>query len=167
MTGKAALLGLGARGTRWAGMFVHAGWRVAGFDPDPKATGLAQARHGWRREQTISATVADADWIMICLPDRLELMRKVVQRAQVQAAETAIIAVSSSLHDVEAVQGCAIRPSQVVLVTGDAGSQVNLTFTSRNPPDLKIAALSTLSQVCPVPAQEVLPGDQSADARSA
>ena len=117
MSSKAAILGLGERGRAWAGMFRDAGWRVSGFDPDPSAMGLPTGSRGWRREQTISSTVAYADWVICCVPDRLELMQKIIQRAQAEAADAAVIAVTSRLHDVDAVQGCAIRPAQVVLIT--------------------------------------------------
>ncbi|WP_413719892.1 hypothetical protein [Silicimonas sp. MF1-12-2] len=149
MSSKAAILGLGERGRAWAGMFRDAGWRVSGFDPDPSAMGLPTGSRGWRREQTISSTVAYADWVICCVPDRLELMQKIIQRAQAEAADAAVIAVTSRLHDVDAVQGCAIRPAQVVLITHAPAGGVELNLTSRNQPDLKVAALAVLSEVCP------------------
>ena len=118
MNRKAAVLGLGGRGRAWAEMFRDAGWRVSGFDPDPSCQGLPGGSRGWRREETISTTVAHADWVVCCLPDRLELMQKVIQRAQAEAPGNAVIAVTTKAHDVDAVQGCALRPAQVVLITG-------------------------------------------------
>ncbi len=170
MSRKVAILGLGQRGLAWAETFRQAGWLVSGFDPDPAAPGLPKGSKGWRREQTISATAAQADWVICCLPDRLELMQKVVQRAQAEAPRNAIIAVCSREHDVEAVQGCAMRPSQIVLLTGVAGQGIGLNLTGRNPAELKIDAIAALSSVCPEPLV-TLPSDiavgQSRDARSA
>lgn len=170
MNRKAAILGLGQRGLAWAEMFREAGWRVSGFDPDAGATGLPKGSRGWKREQTISATAAQADWVICCLPDRLELMQKVIQRAQAEAPQNAVIAVNSRSHDIEAVQGCAMRPSQIVLLTGDTGHGIGLNVTSRNPPALKIDAMATLSEVCPDPVltlPEDTGRDQSRDTRSA
>ena len=56
----------------------------------------------------------DPSALLGCLPDRLELMQKVIQRAQAEAPEGAVVAVTSHQHDVDGVQGCAIRPAQVV-----------------------------------------------------
>lgn len=148
MSRKAAVLGLGERGTAWADAFRDAGWRVSGFDPDPAALGPPRGSRGWRREETISTTVAHADWVVCCLPDRLELMQKVIQRAQAEAPEAAVVAVTSRQHDVDAVQGCAIRPAQVVLVTGAPDRGVDLNVTGRNQAGLKLDALAVLSEVC-------------------
>ena len=149
MSRKAAIIGLGERGSAWAEMFRAAGWRVSGFDPEPGAKGLADGSRGWRREETISRTVAYSDWIVCCVPDRLELMRKVMQRVQAEAPEGAVIAVASELHDVDAVQGCAVRPAQVIRVGGDNASGHSLFVTTRNAQDLKVQALAVLSEVCP------------------
>lgn len=170
MSRKAAILGLGTRGKVWAEMFREAGWRVSGFDPDPGVSGLSGSARGWRRAETISACVASADWVVCCLPDRLELMTKVMQRAQAEAPDEAVIAVTSPLHDCEAIQGCAFRPSQIVHLGGDPGSGVALNVTARNTPDLKVAALAVLSEVCPsIPSTGYGDDaeDQSDDAQSA
>lgn len=149
MSRKAAVLGLGDRGKAWAELFRDAGWRVSGFDPEPSAQGLPRGSRGWRREETISTTVAYADWVICCLPDRLELMRKVIQRAQAEAPEGAVVAVTTRAHDVDAVQGCALRPARVVLLTGTPEEGVELNITGRNQPELKLDALAVLSEVCP------------------
>ena len=80
MSKKAAIIGLGARGAAWAELFRDAGWVVSGFDPDPDVTGLAKGTRGWRRGETISSTVEQADWVLCCVSDRLELMTKIIQR---------------------------------------------------------------------------------------
>lgn len=170
MSRKAAILGLGARGCAWAEMFREAGWRVSGFDPDPAVQGLPAGSRGWRREDAISTAVGYADWVVVSLPDRLELMQMVMQRAQAAAPEGAVFAVHSANYDADAVQGCAIRPAQVVLVTGSAEDGFDLNVTSRNSADLTVAALAVLSEVSPkaVPLGDALPGvDQLAGSKSA
>ena len=170
MSRKAAILGLGERGSAWAEMFREAGWRVSGFDPDPSAAGLAAGSRGWRREETISSTVAHTDWVVCCLPDRLELMQMVIQRAQAEAPGNAVIAATSRQHDVDAVQGCAIRPAQVVLITGTPGDGFELNVTVRNDPELKVSALAVLSEVSPLvstPAEPIEESGHARDSRSA
>lgn len=170
MSRKAAILGLGERGSAWAEMFRDAGWRVSGFDPDPSVAGLSSGSRGWRKQDTISSTVAYADWVVCCLPDRLELLLKVLQRAQAEAPETALIAVTSRLHDVDAVQGCVTRPGQVVLITGAPETGFDLNVSARNAPELKVAALAVLSAICPSilpPALDSLPEAHSRDSKRA
>lgn len=170
MSSKAAILGLGERGRGWARLFREAGWRVSGFDPDPLAVGLPQGSRGWRREQTISSTVAYADWILLCVPDRLELIQKVIQRAQAEASDAAVIAVTSQLHDVDAVQGCAIRPAQLILISGTLEQGIELNLTSRNAQELKVAAMAVLSEVAPlgIPSPDVAASEgQARDSKSA
>lgn len=171
MSRKVAILGLGERGRAWAETFRGAGWRVSGFDPATDAPGLPKGSKGWRRETTISATVGSADWVICCLPERIELFRKVIQRAQAAAPEAAVIAVSSRCHDVDAVQGCAIRPAQVILLAGETTQGIEMVLTARNTGELRIDALATLSQVCPdqraASGIEADAGQRSRDARTA
>ncbi len=116
MSRKVAILGLGHRGHDWSNLFHTGGWRVSGFDPEPAPDGLPRFKSDWRRETTISATVHGADWVVICVPDRLELMRKVIQRAQAEAPKDATIAVASEAHSIDDIKDCAIRPGAVVRV---------------------------------------------------
>ena len=123
MTRRVAILGLGRRGTAFARAFHAAGWQVTGFDPDPAAGPGADLGRDWRREATISGTVSRADWLVLCLPERIELLRKVIQRAQAEARDDAIVAVVTRDTDAEAVQGCALRPAYVLRVgLGEAGA---------------------------------------------
>lgn len=170
MSRSAAVLGLGERGMRWAKAFHDAGWRVRGFDPDPAAQGLPPESRGWRRESTISKTVASADWVVCCVPDRLELMQKVIHRAQAEAPETAILAVSTRTHDVEAVQGCAIRPSRVGVISDVSPATAVLEVSARNPQELRVDMLAVLSEVGSVSlaaTDAAAEATQSRDARSA
>lgn len=141
---KAAVLGLGHRGQFWLETALKSGWQVSGFDPDPTAFG-GQRRGEWRRERTISGTVKDADWVVCCLPERLELMQKVIQRAQAEAPESSVIAVDTTLP-VEDVQTCATRRGQLVQVTFDHTAGFALSVTSRNVPALKEKATTTLAE---------------------
>lgn len=149
MSKKAAVLGLGERGKSWARLFQSAGWRVVGFDPDPLAGAKSMPSMGWRKAETISSTVSHADWVLLCLPDRLELIQKVIQRAQAEAPETAVIAVNAISHDLEEVQNCSIRPGRVVLLSGRPDTGVDLHVGGRNHDDLKIDALAALSELGP------------------
>lgn len=150
MSRKAAILGVGQTGGLWARDFLEAGWQVRFFDPDPVADGIQGLRTSCDRASTISGCVGGADWILIAVPDRLELMQKVIQRAQAEAPHSAVTAVVTRLHDVEAVQSCALRPSQLVTVSRQDDGGFDMNVTSRNPDDFRqeaVLALSGLSAV--------------------
>ena len=163
MSRKAAILGLGRRGADWARLLHRAGWQVAGFDPDPLAKGLPASARDCRREETISATVRGADWIICCLPDRLELTQMVLKRAQAEAEEDAVVAVHSIRHDVHEVQACAMRAAAVVQVSDRPGGGFTLDVSTKNSDHAKsfarevlaeVAALSTLDPGKPQRAQK-------------
>lgn len=168
MSRKVAIMGLGQRGLSWAEAFLDAGWRVSGFDPDPAVAGPSRNRRGWKREETISTSVSFADWVLICLPERLELVQKVIQRAQAQAPDGAAIAVVSQTFDIDAVQGCAIRPGRIAAITATPDDGPVLLLSAKNKADFKVDALAVLSEVCPAaPAVDVPKVVQRDDARSA
>lgn len=133
MTNRVAILGLGARGLRWAETCLAAGWEVSGFDPDDRVS----HDPGWQRADTISSAVKGANWVICCLPDRLELIRTVVQRAQAQTAGKALIAVATRAFDVDAVQGCAIRPGQVFRLNDGENGGIALDVTGQNNADTR------------------------------
>lgn len=141
---KAAILGLGNRGQFWLETALRSGWQVSGFDPDPTALRSAKERD-WRRESTISGTVKNADWIVCCLPERLELMQKVIQRAQAEAPEASVIAVDTRFA-VDDVQACATRRGQLVQVSYDDSDGFALSVTAQNAGNIKEAAKSTLAE---------------------
>ena len=145
MTGRAAVLGLGGRGARWVDTCLAAGWEVAGFDPDDRASAGTDGGAAWHREATISAAVKGASWVICCLPERLELMRTVIQRAQASAAADAVIAVASTEHDIEAVQGCAIRPAYVFRLSEGEAGELALDVSGRNDQDLRLRATEALA----------------------
>lgn len=149
MSRRVAVLGLGARGTRWARACLDVGWEVAGFDPDDRA-GRTLGGAGWRREGTISATVRRADWVICCLPERLELVQMVIQRVQAEAPRSAGVAVDIRGQDVEAVQGCALRPGQVVRVCERPDGGVALDVSSRNDEALRDEATGLLAELTAV-----------------
>lgn len=168
MTRRVAILGLGDRGVRWARTFHSSGWAVAGFDPDPSAGKPLNKLPDWRREKTISSTVQGADWVFCCLPDRLELMQMVLQRAQAEAPASAIVAVAARTYDIEAVQACTIRPGQVVRVTETDDGGLALDVSERNIPETRAVAregLAGLAAVLSMQADEV--EDQARGAESA
>jgi 3-hydroxyacyl-CoA dehydrogenase len=143
-------LGAGQTGTLWAEDFLEAGWRVRIFDPDPSAATNEPLKSGTERAGTISGCVALADWILIALPDRLDLMQKVIQRAQAEAPRDAITAVVSRSHDIEAIQNCALHPAKLIKVARHEDGGFDMNVTSRNPDDFRneaVLALSGLSAV--------------------
>ncbi|NNE82032.1 MAG: hypothetical protein HKN18_17320 [Silicimonas sp.] len=170
MTGRAAILGLGRRGTRWAEACQKAGWEVVGFDPDDRAGRTLAGDKTWHREQTISGTVKGVDWVICCLPERLELMRTVVRRAQAAAPEGAMIAVASRTFDIDAIQGCSIRPSRVFRVTEDDDGALTLDLNAQNPEDMRnlvketFSGLAAVLSLSPASGSEVAPLGQSKEA---
>jgi 3-hydroxyacyl-CoA dehydrogenase len=140
MSRRAAILGLGRRGEAWAALCLKAGWDVRVFDPAPNAASALGRLPGARRSETISTAVRGADWVVCSVPDRLELVQMVLQRAQAEMPGTAVVAVASPAHDVEALQSCTVRPGQVVrLVEPEAGG-VMIEVTERNAPDFRQSA---------------------------
>jgi len=141
---RVAILGLGERGQFWLKTALRSGWQASGFDPDPSAM-PAKRRSEWQREDTISATVKDADWVFLCLPERLELMQKVIQRAQAEAPDACVVAVDTHF-DVDSVQSCAMRRDRLVQVTFDHDAGFSLSVTTYNPSELKEEATRTLAE---------------------
>lgn len=157
MSRKVAVLGLGSTGGRWARDCHAAGWQIAVFDPDPAAEGGSPLKGDWKRHDTISATVRGADWVLICVPDRLELIRKVIQRAQAEAPPRAVILSASRVFDIDALQGCAWRPERVAQVGREDDGGIALTLSHRNPTDLRgdlTDALSAIAAVASIGASE-------------
>ena len=152
MTRKVAILGLGATGGRWARDCHAAGWRVAVFDPEPDAEGGRPLKGDWKRHDTISGTVKGADWVLIAVPDRLELIRKVIQRVQAEAPERAVILSAARAFGIDEVQGCAWRPEQVVLVGRDETGGIALTLSQKNAPGLREDLTEALSAIAAVAA---------------
>ncbi len=144
MSARVAILGLGDRGARWVETCLAAGWDVHGFDPDDRAARDVSGGASWRREKTISGAVAGADWVVCCLPERLELISTVIRRAQATAKD-AVIAVASDAFDVDAVQGCAIRPGHVFrLLEGEAG-ELALDVSPQNDARMRTTATEALA----------------------
>lgn len=131
---QAAILGGGQRGAGWAARFVLHGWDVALFDPDPAAPARIEAvleaaratlpalydsplpREGkLHLVPRISETVAEAEWIAECAPERLDLKRKLYQQVQAHCRPEAVIASASGRFTASALQDCATRPEVIVL----------------------------------------------------
>lgn len=164
MTRKVAVIGLGTRGGDISRAFHKSGWAVSGFDPDPRAEGAIDLGKDWSRETTISATVQGADWVVLCLPERLELVQMVIQRVQGAARKTATVAVMTSQFDVDAVQGCAIRPAFVARIDeGDDGGYI-LDVSTKTDPSTKTEAAATLALLA---AQEFAPKNRPAQSPKA
>jgi len=145
MKRQSAILGLGSRGRAWGRTLHGAGWFVVGFDPDPAVQEVSDMVPGMKREPTISATVRGADWVITCLPDRLELMRKVIQRAQAEAPEGAVIAVASPTHGIDDIQGCALRPASVIRVEANSEGGYGIDVSRKTDPATRSEAVSVLT----------------------
>lgn len=154
MSARVAILGLGGRGVRWVETFLAAGWDVHGFDPDDRAAREISGGASWRREKTISGAVSGADWVVCCLPERLELISTVVRRAQA-AAQDAVIAVASEDFDVDAVQSCAIRQGHVFRLLEGASGELALDVSPQN--DAKMRTMATEALAVLSAAQSVRP----------
>ena len=150
MTRTVAILGAGETGRRWKQDFLTAGWRVRLFDPDPDAPGFQDMTGDCRRVGTISGSVGDADWIVVAVPDRLELIQKVVQRAQAVATKEAVIAVTSRAYDIDALQGCGLRPGNIIRVLHDAEGGFDLHVRRRNDDGFRKKAVLALSELSAV-----------------
>ena len=170
MTERVAILGLGQRGARWAETCLAAGWDVCGFDPDGRAGVSISGGATWQRAPTISGAVQGATWVICCLPERLELMRTVVQRAQASAKMDAILAVVSADHNIDAVQGCAIRPSHVFRLNDVADGTLALDVSYLNGENEReqtkeaLAVLSAAQSVTPAPKPDELDMPKSRNA---
>ncbi len=130
----AAIIGGGVIGGGWAARFLLMGWDVRVFDPDPQAERkigevIANARRSLPGlsdvalppegrlsfHDTMSDAVAGAVWIQESVPERLELKRKVYQTLQEHCDPAAVIASSTSGFKPSELQGCALRPEQIVV----------------------------------------------------
>lgn len=104
---RLALLGCGARGSNILTLAQYGNWSPLVFDPDPALRCPAP------RAQTISQAVAEAPLIVIAVPDRIALMRKLVQVVQAHCPPSAEIVILSDAHEQDALRSCATRPMQI------------------------------------------------------
>lgn len=144
---SAAILGLGRTGGAWADALHDAGWAIRAFDPDERPEGRLPKGASARRVQTISGTVRDASWVFISLPQRVELIQKVMQRAQAEAPDHAVIVTTARDLDLDTVQGCARRPERVVMLRPGEDGRVALFMTGRNDETIRGDVLALLSEV--------------------
>ncbi|WP_457645514.1 3-hydroxyacyl-CoA dehydrogenase NAD-binding domain-containing protein [Profundibacter sp.] len=172
-----AIIGAGETGAGWAARFRVMGWNVRLFDPDDMARGLVgavlqQARRGLPGLsdvalpemgdmafcQTISEAVDGAVWIQECLPERLELKRKVFQKIQEHCGRAAVIASSSGTFTLAELQGCATRPEQIIATHALAPIYllplVELAVNDANPPEVKARANEVLQGIGMAPVDQ-------------
>lgn len=169
MSRRAAVLGLGARGRVWAEAFQIAGWEVRAFDPDPEASCPILPRNAYRREDTISATVQGADWVAVCLPERLELLQKVIQRAQAEAPKDTLIGVVTREFGIDDVQSCALRPAMVIVTEAKDDGGYACAVTPKTDPAARATAEKVLAELAALGSIAALAslGLQPPDAESA
>jgi hypothetical protein len=106
--------------------------------------------------------------VVFCLPERLELMQKVIQRAQAEAPE-AIFCVHTDF-EVESVQSCATRRGQILQVAYNDVTGFALSSTKDNPKELKenmVCALTELAATLSVDGGSAQATDTGIDAQSA
>jgi 3-hydroxyacyl-CoA dehydrogenase len=114
---RVGLVGVGLIGRAWANVFSRAGWEVRLWDPDAAALARAPgliaqslqdvARHGLAKDPaaaagriepaaSLEAAVKDAEIVIESGPERVEVKIDLFQRLDAAAAESAILASSSS-----------------------------------------------------------------------
>lgn len=127
------IIGYGNRGRVWAHQAVQAGWYVRIFDP-AATSGLDDERIS--QHELMSTAVDGADWIVLCLPDRLALLRKVIQHLQTTCGAQTAIGVMSVTSTVQDLQGCAKWPGAVVHVELPDHGTARLNVTPGNSDDV-------------------------------
>lgn len=110
---QAAVIGLGERGQAWVARLVAEDWQICSFDPQ-----VSVAIKGVVQRATISLSVEQAGLVIVAVPDRLALIRKVIQTVQGAAAPGCSVLVHSALPLAD-IRGCAARPQQVFCACGD------------------------------------------------
>ena len=83
----------------------------------------------------------------MCLPERLELMQKVMQRVQAEAPQDAILAVDSAVFSIDDIQNCALRPANVVRaqIADDDGFTIDVS--PKTATKIRAASERILSQI--------------------
>lgn len=147
MSRHAAILGLGQRGAGWAETCLTSGWQVSTFDPDAGAGAGLGRDVALSRRVTISETVHRAELIITALPERLELVQMMLQRAQAAAPEDAVFCVASDRFDIEALQSSAIRPGQVFRLSHTDPGNVLLEASQANAGGARKAAKLMLADL--------------------
>lgn len=134
MTMTAAIIGGGVIGGGWAARFLLNGWDVALFDPDPQAERkmaevLDNARHALpmlydtamptegelRHVKAIADAVADADFIIESVPERLDLKHKVFAEIEASARRDTVIGSSTSGFKPSELQQGAKHPERILV----------------------------------------------------
>ncbi|HAR07919.1 MAG TPA: L-carnitine dehydrogenase [Cobetia sp.] len=130
-----SVIGTGVIGNGWIARALANGWRVAAFDPDPKAEARTRAfvDNAWpslekrglaegaspdnlRFATSLEAAVDGADLIQENVPERLELKRSIL--AQIDAAvppEVLIGSSTSGFKPSDLQQGCQHAPGRVIV----------------------------------------------------
>lgn len=142
-----AVLGLGDTGSAWAKALHSAGWNVRVFDPSDMVDDAMPKGAGFRRCDTISGAVRDAAWIIVALPQRLELVTKVIQRAQAEAPAGAIVVSTAGRLDLDAMQMTSPRPERIVMLRPGEDGEIALKMTRRNTDGLRADVLALVSEI--------------------
>lgn len=118
-TPKVAVIGLGEVGRGWAALLVSAGWPTAIFDTDARALGegqddilrrvdsLVAAGRGQRASadlglgelrtgRSLLQAVGEAEWIIECLPEDLQLKQRTLEQIEQVARMRAVITSSTA-----------------------------------------------------------------------
>lgn len=168
MSRRATILGLGRRGEAWAALCLTAGWQLRSFDPAVSTASAIARLPGIMPAGTISGAVRDADLVICCVADRLELIQMVLKRVQAESPQAAVIGVASATHDIEALQSNSIRPGQIIRLAEPEGEGVAFDVTDRNPPETRQAAKLLSAELAAVLSFTPPPADRHGwDAESA
>ncbi len=131
---RAACVGAGVIGSGWAARFVLNGIDVSLYDPDPDAGSrmnavLANAARAYRRlfgdkrpaagalhiASSIAEAVDGAQFVQECVPERLDLKRRVLGEIDKAAAANAVVASSTSGLVPSAMQEGLQRPERILV----------------------------------------------------
>jgi L-gulonate 3-dehydrogenase len=161
-----AVIGTGVIGRSWIRVFARAGCETRGFDPDDER--LARAFEGTppsaRACATLDEALAGAEWVQESGPEALATKRSLYAELDATAPPTAILASSTSTHDMsriaEGLDGASrcivahpVNPPHVVPV-------VEVLPGERTDPETVAAALAFMTSVgqSPVEMNHYLPG---------
>ena len=131
---KVCIVGGGVIGAGWAARFALHGWRVSVYDPFPGAMGrltevLENARLSAPRlanvpmpvegelqqADTLEEAVSGAEWIQESVSEDLALKLRVIRDIEIHAAESTIIASSTSGFKPSDLQQGANRPGRIIV----------------------------------------------------
>jgi len=185
---KVGIIGSGLIGRSWAMLFASAGYKVVLFDSDPKQLSSALADileglNGLEKKkllrgkfdaettydliscaESLTECVSDAKYIQECIPESLELKKKLFLELDTLVGDTTILASSTSCIPASEFSAEMTRRSQVIVVHPTnppfycpLTEVVPAPYTSQLVKDATIAILKEIGQ-SPILLKKELPG---------